>query len=62
MPDESHIPLSTFCGPCGAQIVRADDGAWQDRSGACGCSLSPSMEHKPIPDLAPGHWVQVSEG
>jgi hypothetical protein len=32
------------CRACAASIVLADDGAWCDESGACGCGVD---EHEP---------------
>jgi hypothetical protein len=32
------------CRACGVQITLADDGAWNDDSGACGCGV---QEHEP---------------
>ena len=35
------------CAYCNTAITLADDGAWNDAAGACGCTLSPHYEHGP---------------
>jgi hypothetical protein len=35
------------CAHCDRPVYLADDGAWEDESGACGCSDSPVFEHEP---------------
>jgi hypothetical protein len=48
----NNSPLN-HCGACGQSITLADDGAWEDFSGACGCG---DDEHYPEPDARTDHY------
>lgn len=51
LPEENVMTTTEYCRYCGRSIHRADDGAYEDESGACGCGdaldAGADGEHEP---------------